>query len=57
MMLDSAYQYALIGSGSDDYLWIFSCTPKLEGNVREMILAEARRRGYEVEKLIWVNQK
>jgi len=56
MMLDSAYQYALIGSGSDDYLWILSRTPKLEEDVKEKILAEARRRGYEVEKLIWVKQ-
>ncbi|MBO4565447.1 MAG: lipocalin family protein [Bacteroidaceae bacterium] len=56
MMLDSAYQYALIGSGSDDYLWILSRTPKLEDDVKAAILAEAKRRRYDTEKLIWVKQ-
>ena len=56
MMLDSAYQYALIGSGSDDYLWILSRTPKLEDDVKATILAEAKRRRYDTEKLIWVKQ-
>jgi len=56
MLLDSAYQYALIGSGSDDYLWILSRTPKLTENIKTTILDEARRRGYDTEKLIWVKQ-
>lgn len=56
MMLDSAYQYALIGSGSDDYLWILSRTPKLEDDVKATIIAEAKRRRYDTEKLIWVKQ-
>ena len=56
MMLDSAYQYALIGSGSDDYLWILPRTPKLEDDVKAAILAEAKRRRYDTEKLIWVKQ-
>lgn len=54
MLLDSAYQYALIGSGSDDYLWILSRTPKLSDDVKATILSEAKRRGYDTEKLIWV---
>ena len=57
MLLDSAYQYALIGSGSDDYLWILSRTPKLTDDVKATILTEAKRRGYDTEKLIWVKQK
>ena len=57
MMLDSAYQYALIGSGSDDYLWILSRTPKLAEDVKTSILDEAKRRGYDTDKLIWVKQK
>ena len=57
MLLDSAYQYALIGSGSDDYLWILSRTPKLTDDVKTTILTEAKRRGYDTEKLIWVKQK
>ena len=57
MLLDSAYQYALIGSGSDDYLWILSRTPKLADDVKATILKEAKRRGYDTEKLIWVKQE
>lgn len=57
MLLDSAYQYALIGSGSDDYLWILSRTPKLSDDVKETILTEAKRRGYNTEQLIWVKQE
>jgi len=56
MMLDSAYQYALVGSGSDDYLWILSRTPKLADDVKDSILNEAKRRGYKTEELIWVKQ-
>lgn len=56
MLLDDDYQYALIGSGSDNYLWILSRTPKISDEIKDRILAEAQRRGYDTEKLIWVNQ-
>ena len=54
MLLDSDYQYALIGSGSDSYLWILSRMPKLSDDVKAIILSEAQRRGYDTNKLIWV---
>ena len=57
MLLDSAYQYALIGSGSDDYLWILSRTPKLADDAKAILINEAKRRGYNTEKLIWVKQE
>jgi len=57
MMLDADYQYALIGSGSDDYLWILSRTPKLTEETKAIIIDEAKRRGYATEKLIWVKQE
>ena len=56
MLLDSDYQYALVGSGSDDYLWILSRTPQIADDVKATILNEAKRRGYDTEKLIWVKQ-
>ncbi|MDE6688302.1 MAG: lipocalin family protein, partial [Prevotella sp.] len=56
MLLDDDYQYALIGSGSDDYLWILSRTPQITDELKSMILAEAQRRGYDTNKLIWVKQ-
>lgn len=56
MLVDDEYQYALVGSGSDDYLWILSRVPKISDDVRDLILSEAQRRGYDTDKLIWVNQ-
>lgn len=56
MLIDSAYQYALIGSSSDDYLWILSRTPQLSDSIRDMILSEVKQRGYDTRQLIWVKQ-
>lgn len=57
MELDENYQWALIGSNSNKYLWILSRTPKLEDNVKNLILHHATKRGYDTSKLIWVEQK
>ena len=57
MELDENYKWALIGSKSDKYLWILSRTPKLEDNVKKLILHHAVKRGYDTSKLIWVEQK
>lgn len=56
MAIDEAYTAALVGSGGADYLWILSRTPRLEGDVKEKLLLEATRRGYDTSKLIWVRQ-
>ena len=56
MLVDTDYRYMLIGSGSDGYLWILSRTPQLADSDRTAILSEAKRRGYDVDKLIWVKQ-
>jgi lipocalin len=57
MELDQNYQWALIGSKLDKYLWILSRTPKLEESVKNLILGKAKNRGYDTSKLIWVEQK
>ena len=57
MMLDSEYQYALVGGSNDKFLWILSRTPQLDEPTKALILAEADRRGYDTSKLIWVKQK
>ncbi len=57
MLIDKNYQYALVGSSSDSYLWILSRTPKLTNDVRDLILKEAWRRGYDTSKLIWVTHE
>lgn len=51
------YNYVLIGSSSDKYLWILSRTPVLLKETLDMLLEKARNRGYDTSKLIWVKQK
>ena len=57
MMIDEDYTYALVGSGGADYLWILSRTPGLPETAKSELLSEAKRRGYDTGKLIWVEQK
>lgn len=57
LLLDPDYTYALVGSASDSYLWILSRTPELKPIDRGAILMEAQTRGYDINKLIWVDQK
>lgn len=54
LMVDRDYQYALVGSGKDNYLWILSRTPVLSDAVLCYILGEAGDRGYRTDGLIWV---
>ena len=57
MMIDEDYTYALVGSGGADYLWILSRTSALSETAKSELLSEAKRRGYDTGKLIWVEQK
>lgn len=56
MMIDDGYQIALVGSRNPKYLWILSRTPIQNDAVIEEVLVEAKDRGYDVTKLIWVDQ-
>ena len=55
--LDKDYQWAVIGSSSDNYLWILSRTPKMEEKLYKKLLNKLIERGYDVTKLIRVEQK
>ena len=57
MKIDADYRYALVGSGGAGYLWILSRTKEMPENVKSEFLAEAKRRGYDTGKLIWVNHE
>lgn len=52
-----AYSCALIGSSTDKYLWILSRTPQLDDKKLQQLLDDAKERGYDTSKLIWVKQK
>lgn len=56
LMIDNNYTLALVGSKTADYLWILSRTPEITMEQKHAVVAEAQRRGYETQKLIWVNQ-
>lgn len=54
--LNENYDYALIGTGSDDYLWILSRTPQLDEVTYNKLIINAKKRGYDTSKLIKVQQ-
>jgi apolipoprotein D and lipocalin family protein len=54
--LDTNYQYVLIGSNSDKYLWILSRTPQLDKVIFDQLIEKAKARGYDTSKLITVQQ-
>ena len=54
--MDNDYQYAIIGSSSDKYLWILSRTPELPKITLDKLLANIKQRGYDLTKLIFVEQ-
>ncbi|MBR5133613.1 MAG: lipocalin family protein [Alistipes sp.] len=56
LALSQEYEWALIGSKSEKYLWILSRTRHLDSNTRNNIVAIAQSRGYDTSKLIWVKQ-
>lgn len=55
--LDDNYQYAVIGSSSDKYLWILSRTPQLPQSIINDLLIKIKKRGYDTSKLYFVPQK
>ena len=55
--LDEDYQWAVIGSSSDKYLWILSRTPQMAPAVYNDLLKRIADRGYDTSALIKVKQK
>jgi len=55
--LDQNYQWAVVGSSSDNYLWILSRSPQMDEILFQQIVANLVKRGYDVNKLIRVPQK
>lgn len=51
------YEWALVGSSSDKYLWILSRTPTLPAVTLNRILRLAEQRGYRRDRLLYVDQQ
>jgi apolipoprotein D and lipocalin family protein len=54
--LDPDYQFAVVTSSSDKYLWILSRQSTLSEEVKNRLTGIARDKGFDTEKLIWVKQ-
>jgi len=48
------YSWAMVGSSSEDFLWILSRTPKLDKEILEYLMENAAARGYDLSKLVLV---
>ena len=55
--LDENYQWAIVGSSSDKYLWMLSRTPQLDKELYNELLDKIKLRGYDISQLIKVEQK
>lgn len=56
MDLDENYQWAIIGSSSQDYLWILSRKPIIEPSLYDELIRKIEVRGYDSSVLIKVEQ-
>ena len=54
--LDREYRHALVCGPDRDYLWILSRTPTISSEMKQQMLDVATRQGFDVSKLIWVEQ-
>lgn len=54
--LGENYEYAMIGSSSPNYFWILSRTPQIDEKTYNMLIENAKKRGYDVSKIIKVEQ-
>jgi lipocalin len=54
--LDKDYQWVIVGSSSDKYLWILSRTPQMEGKLFEKMLDKVKKRGYHTSTLLVIPQ-
>lgn len=55
--LDENYQWAVIGSSSNKYLWILNRSPQMKDDLYNKLQGKLTERGYDVSKLIKVEQK
>ncbi len=51
------YQYALVGSSSDHYLWLLARSPYLADSTYQMLVTKAAERGYDTSRLVRVQHK
>lgn len=55
--LEAEGQHALVSGPSHDYLWLLSRTPQIKATSRAALLDRAREAGFDVGRLLWVDQR
>lgn len=50
------YQYAMISGPNRDYFWILSRTPTMPDSIKNRLLAEAKKQGFDTSSFIDVKQ-
>jgi len=56
--LDHAnYQYSLVCGPDKSYLWILARGPKIEEDIKDMLIAKAAALGFDTSKLIFVDHQ
>lgn len=56
MELDDDYQWAVIGSSRDKYLWILARTPQMDPDIYDNLIQRLISRGYDTSQLIDIEQ-
>ncbi|MCA4024036.1 lipocalin family protein [Vibrio vulnificus] len=51
------YQYAFVSGPNTDYLWLLARTPTVDQSLIDAFVAMAKERGFDTERLIFVEQK
>lgn len=51
LALDKDYQYALVGTPNNKYLWVLSRTPNMDEATYQTLLSTAKNQGYDINKL------
>ena len=57
LAVDSEYKYALVAGQNLKYLWLLSREKTIPEGIKENYLRIAKGLGYDIAKLIWVEQK
>jgi len=52
--IDDNYQNALVVGNSTKYIWILSRNKEMPESIKERFLAKAKKLGYDINALIWV---
>ncbi|WP_059123356.1 lipocalin family protein [Vibrio sp. MEBiC08052] len=55
--LDDDYRYAFISGPDTDYLWLLARTPTVDQQVIEQFIRMAKERGFDTDRLIFVDQQ